>query len=257
MDKIKISIAQMAVCNTDVAENLRQVEIAVDRAIDQGADILLTPEGMVSGYHTDFDQSQVADAIIKITRRAKAGRLGLALGSCFYEDDGLCYNQLRFYDKDGIYLGCHTKTLTCGDPFPPHSGEVDDYAVMPLRTFDFHGVTIGGLICNDLWANPEFTPGDDTHLALKLKLMGAKMLFHAVNGGSDTSEFSQVVVRGYHESNLRMRARGYKLWIASVDNVYTDGTPNSCSSGVVSPNGEWALKLDTVGCRQGCFTVSL
>lgn len=257
MTQLRISIAQIPVNDKDVLENIKTIEQAIDKAVEQKADILLTPEGSLSGYHNHFDPEQVAKALNRVTNRAKSVGLGLALGTCFNESDGKCYNELRFYDKTGEYLGCHTKTLLCGSVDEPVEGEINDFSVQPLRTFDFHGITIGGLICNDMWANPECTSQDDIHLAKKLKDMGAKIIFHAVNGGRDTSEFSQVVCRGYHESNLLMRARGYGVYIATVDNAYPCEYPNSCSAGIVTPKGEWDYKIDNTGLKQELCIVNI
>lgn len=250
MQKLKVSIAQIPVNDKDIFENVKMIESAIDKAIEQGADILLTPEGSLSGYHSKFNQCHVEDGLKKLVRRASDGNLGLALGTCYIEDDKRCYNQLRFYEKDGRFLGYHSKTLVCGSLEFPSKGEIEEYSVKPLCTFQFQNITIGGLICNDMWANPGCTPQDDVHLARTLKEMGAKVIFHAVNGGRDTSEFSQVVIRNYHESNLLMRAQGYQVWIATVDNAYPCENPNSCSGGVVNPKGMWELKLDNTGIKQ-------
>jgi len=32
-------------------------------------------------------------------------RVALALGTCFVEENASCYNQIRFYDSSGSYLG--------------------------------------------------------------------------------------------------------------------------------------------------------
>ncbi len=34
--------------------------------------------------------------------------MGVALGTCFIESDGKCYNQVRFYDKKGRFLDIQT-----------------------------------------------------------------------------------------------------------------------------------------------------
>lgn len=49
---------------------------------------------------------------MEVTPAAAGKNLGLALGTCYFEGDGRCYNQVRFYTGDGAYLGFHSKTLT-------------------------------------------------------------------------------------------------------------------------------------------------
>ena len=241
--RIRIAGAQLPI-TTDIASNVTALERAIDWAQAQGADILLTPEGSLSGYTHEFDADLVRDALFLITGRARDAHLGLALGTCFVEpEDGRCYNQIRFYAPDGAYLGFHSKTLTCGSLTDPPRGEITHYAVRPLRTFTWGETAIGGLICNDLWANPGCTPVPDTHLCQQLSDMGARIVFHAVNGGRDGSEWSDVAWR-YHESNLRMRARAGRVWVVTVDNCHPVELRCSAPSGVLDPRGGWVCRVD-------------
>ena len=156
---LRVAGAQIGV-TPDVDANVRRIRRAVDFARAESADILLTPEGSLSGYTPRFDVDRVREALREVTAYAETASVGLALGTCFVEpDDGQCYNQIRFYAATGEFLGFHNKTLTCGSLTDPPKGEIEHYGVRPLRVFDFGGVTLGGLICNDLWANPGCTPG--------------------------------------------------------------------------------------------------
>jgi predicted amidohydrolase len=222
----------------------------VARAAAAGADILLTPEGSLSGYTPDFDPAAVAVGLDIITGRAAAAGVGLALGTCFLEADGVapgaCYNQIRFYAPDGDYLGFHSKQLRCGTLERVPQGEINDYAAAPLRTFELGGVTAGALICNDLWANPECTPMDDPHLTQQLARMGARVIFHAVNGGRDGSSWSRLAWQ-FHEANLRMRARAGGLWIVTVDSAHPVELACSAPSGVINPQGAWVVRAEPQG----------
>ena len=240
----------------DIAVNMDAIKKAIDYAHGEKADILLTPEGSLSGYTPDFDRIGVRTALDEIVEYASSAGVGLALGTCFYEEDDKCYNQIRFYDKTGYLLGFHSKILRCGNHREPEKGEVNHYAVTPLRTFEFEGVRIGGLICNDMWANPECTTLPDTHLSQQLSGMGAKIIFHAVNGGRDDSEWSQVNWN-YHESNLRMRARSGSVWIATADSSSPTNLKSSCPSGVVDPNGKWVCTTKSAGVQYFSFTIDL
>lgn len=256
MMKIKVAIAQIEVSD-DIAVNLNRIKCALAYAADQKADLLLTPEGSLSGYTHLFDVYTAKQALQEVESVAKGAGIGLALGTCMVEEDGQCYNELRFYEKDGTYLGCHTKTLRCGTMTEPPVGEINVYGVRSLRTFSFMGITIGGLICNDMWANPSCTPMPDSHLAHQLAQMGAKVFFHAVNGGRDRSEMSQVVVKSYHESNLRIRAAAEGIYIVTTDNAAPSDIPTSSYSGVVVPDGSWLCRLPDTGeqfmCAEICF----
>ena len=226
---------------TDIKANTANLLRATDIAAGKGADILLTPEGSLSGYTHEFDTAAAEHALVQVTTAAAGKNLGLALGTCYFEGDGRCYNQVRFYTRDGAYLGLHSKTLTCGSLTDPPRGEIERYVVAPLRVYNWPGVRLGGLICNDLWANPGCTPQPDPHLTQQLAGLGARVVFHAVNGGRGGDEWSQVGFQ-YHEANLRMRARAGKLWIVTADNCAPDHWRCSSPSGVISPDGDWVCR---------------
>jgi len=253
--KLRVACAQIPVTK-NIKFNFEAINRAIDFAIDEKADILLTPEGSLSGYTHEFCQEETDDFLKIILSKVK-GKLGLALGTCYIEEDGCCYNQIRFYDKDGHFLGFHSKTLLCSTVTKPPEGEIQHYAVKPLRIFTFEKVKIGGLICNDMWANPTCTYMPDSHLSQKLARMGVKIIFHAVNGGRDASEFSQVVTRNYHESNLRMRAKAAGVWIVTVDNCVPEDIPCSSPGGIINPNGDWVAQLPPKGEHFLAHTISI
>ncbi len=253
--KIRVAGAQMPVTD-EIGANLDCLERAIDFAAAERADILLTPEGSLSGYTHRFDQRQVEHGLRRVTGEARQRRVGLALGTCYVEADGYCYNQIRFYRPDGKFLGFHSKTLTCGTLDDPPLGEINHFRVRRLRTFDFQGIKIGGLICNDLWANPTCTPQPDTHLAWRLAKRGARLIFHAVNGGRDGSQLSRLAWN-YHESNLRLRALAGKVWIVTVDNCHPAHWPCSAPSGVITPQGEWAYQAPPQGEHFFAFEINL
>jgi NAD+ synthase (glutamine-hydrolysing) len=252
--KLRVSGIQMEVTR-DVERNVAALSRAIQEASSAGAEILLTPEGALSGYTPEFDPDAVEKALSQVTALAKAHHLGLALGTCFREHDNLTYNQLRFYAPDGEYLGFHSKILRCGSLGDPPEGEIVDYATTELKVLSFGGLTVGGLICNDMWANPGCTPGSDPYLSRLLAGMGARVIFHAVNGGRDDSPWSREVVWNFHESNLRMRAAAAGVWIVTVDNCAPVHLPCSAPSGVLNPQGEWVCRAEKQGERLFVHTV--
>lgn len=253
--ELKVAGAKLAVSD-DVAVNVDAIKKAIDYARQEEADILLTPEGSLSGYTPDFNREEVEKALREVVAYASEARVGLALGTCFYEADDRCYNQIRFYDKQGEFLGFHSKVLRCGDHGDPKGGEINTYAAKPLRTFEFEGVLIGGLICNDMWANPACTTLPDTHLSQQLSHMGARIIFHAVNGGRDDSEWSQVNW-DFHASNLRMRAGSGKIWIVSADNSHPENLNSSAPSGVLNTKGSWVCSTEAKGAQFFSYTIAL
>jgi len=252
---LRVAGAQIPV-TVDIEANLGCILRALDFAAGESAQVLLTPEGSLSGHAHDFDPERVASALATVTSRAATLGIGLALGTCFIEPaDGLCYNQIRFYGPTGRYLGFHSKVLTCGALADPPEGEITHFAVRPLRTFDFGGLTIGGLICNDLWANPSCTPQPDPHLTQQLSRLGARAIFHAVNGGRDGSEWCRVAAWQYHESNLRIRAQAAGAWIVTVDSSHPVDVPCSAPSGILDPSGNWLVQAPPQG--EQCFVGTL
>lgn len=255
---LRLSGFQMAVTE-DISRNTAVLCRAIQEASAAHADILLTPEGSLSGYTPHFDASAVRAALEEVSRLARQLKVGLALGTCFKEVDGLVYNQVRFYTPEGSagslprYLGFHSKILRCGTMEANPQGEIKDYATTELKVFPFGETTIGGLICNDLWANPACTPMPDPHLTQQLARMGATIVFHAVNGGRDGSTWSRQVCWNFHEANLRMRAAAGGLWIVTVDNCYPTELPCSAPSGVINPQGEWVCRTPPQGEQFFCY----
>jgi len=247
----KVALAQIPV-EKSISANLKSVKNAIRFAAENQANILLTPEGSLSGYTHEFDRPELKDALAETEATARELKVGLALGTCA-DEAGQCYNMLRFYLPDGTYLGSHTKTLRCGSLDDPRIGEVNHFGVKPLVVFAYQDLTIGGLICNDLWANPTCTPMDDTFLAYKLKRLGAQIIFHAVNGGRDESDFSQQVVRTFHEMNVLMLSHGYQIPIATVDNAAPVTIEVSSIGGVVTGGTGWAMRLPVLGEQLGCY----
>ncbi|MEM7386691.1 MAG: carbon-nitrogen hydrolase family protein, partial [Verrucomicrobiota bacterium] len=158
MVELRFATAKIPVTDS-IPENSATIHRALKAAIKEKAAILLTPEGSLSGYQPKFDQAEVDRELKELIRRSTEAGIALALGTCYTEPDyKKVYNQLRFYNRSGKLLGLHSKTLLCGSFSDPPQGEINDYATRPLRTFEIKGIRVGGLICNDMWANPQCTP---------------------------------------------------------------------------------------------------
>jgi len=256
--RLRVAGAQIPV-GRDVAENVAAIGRAIDYAAAEKADILVTPEGSLSGYTHEFDRDATARGLQEVLRRARAAKLALALGTCFQEDDGHPYNEIRFYDKEGTFLGFHAKILLCRRiAFPDRKGEVDAFRTKPLGTFKLNGLTVGGLVCNDLWANPEYTPMDDPHLSQQLSKMGAKVIFHSVNAGQSKEGEELTLVRSFHEANVKMRARGGRQWVVVANAADPKGERSGhVTSGVVDPAGKWVVQADLKGERFFAATIEI
>ena len=254
---LRVATAQIPV-KQDIAENAATIQRALDVAIREKADILLTPEGSLSGYRPKFDQTEVDKQLAHIVKRASSAGIALALGTCYVEpDDQKCYNEIRFYDGRGSFLGFHTKTLLCSNLTDSPKGEINFYSTRPLRTIEIKGIKIGGLICNDMWGNPQCTSMPDPHLSQQLSKLGARVIFLAINGGRNGGDWSEQVNWPYHETNMRMRAVAGKVWVVSADNCFPTSFPCSAPSGVIRPDGTWAAKANRVGEQVVVHTIRL
>ena len=240
---LRIAGLQMLV-STQVAENEERIAAGIARAAADGADLLLTPEGSLSGYYAGFDRAEVAAAAERVAAAAKATGVGLALGTCYKEIEGgeeHCYNQVRVYTREGDYLGHYAKILRCSSLAYPGTGEMKDYVEGKLRTFDWHGVRLGILICNDLWATPRWTTMPNPYLPWKLWQMGARALLHAIHSGRDQKHSA------FHESSSELWARALKLPIVQVNASPADGGPVNAASGLIGPDGERSVRVPDVG----------
>ena len=247
---LRVAGAQLHV-TTDVSANVAAITRAIEFAQREKADVLVTPEGSLSGYTPEFDAKATQRGLETVLARAKAAGIALVLGTCFEEKDGRRYNAQQFYTREGDYVGFHAKILLCRRMSEPEGkGEVDCFQTRALRAFQFSGLTVGGLVCNDYWANPEWTPMADPHLAQQLGDMGARVIFVSANTRSKTGDVMQLG-REYHMSNIRMRARAAKTWVVVVnagDPVGFKGEPGEVGprllpapSGVVDPNANWKV----------------
>lgn len=245
---LRVAGAQIPV-GRDIAANVAAIERAIDYAAGAEADILVTPEGSLSGYVHDFDQAAVESGLERITRKARDAGLALALGTCFQDPaEQRPYDAVRLYNRNGSFLGFHAKILLCKRISDPRStGEIDRFATRPLRTFTVNGLTVGALVCNDMWANPEWTPQDDPHLSHQLSKMGARVIFLSVNSGQAEGDELDLN-RHFHEANLRIRARSGRQWIVVADACDPRGQlAGNAPSGVVDPSGKWVVRIDQPG----------
>ena len=94
-----------------------------------------------------------------IDRNNADANIGLALGVCIFEPGSMQpFNELRFYDKEGQYLGYHSKILRCTNVLSPSNGaeEVDLYQ-------EFHNANVRMRArSGKLWiVTADASPGDD------------------------------------------------------------------------------------------------
>lgn len=214
----------------DIPRNKSRIMAAMAEAALEKANFLATPEGSLSGYTSHFDQKELSPALEELRAQAKKLKLGLFLGTCFKDDDGSCRNQVRIYAPDGGFLGAHSKILVCSPIEAPGTGEMLEYSSAPLQAFEWQGLTIGALVCNDMWASPGYTTLANPYLALRLKQMGAQLIVHVINSGTDP-EYTK-----FHESTAELWANRLQIPIFEVNAAQGSFSVNA-QSGLIDSRG--------------------
>jgi len=240
--RIKIAGYQMIVSN-DINSNKQKILAGMKHAAGEGADFLVTPEGSLSGYTSNFDQEQLQKALSEIESATKELNLGLMLGTCFKEIIGgteYCYNQVRVYEPGGQFMGAYSKILRCSSLDFPGTGEMLDYVEGELKTFDWKGNIFGILICNDLWATPGYTTMSNPYLAWKIKQMGAQFIVHCINSGTNQK------YKPFHESSAELWALSLKIPIMEI-NASCGEQPVNARSGFIDAKGERIIIVPDTG----------
>jgi len=101
---LRVAGAQLPVRN-DVQKNLEAITRAIEFAAREKADVLVTPEGSLSGYTHNFNAAATAQALEVIVQRARQAKVVLVLGTCFADADGARYDAPAHYGGDGS-SGC-------------------------------------------------------------------------------------------------------------------------------------------------------
>ena len=247
---IVISGMQMNVSN-DISLNLKQIVEGIKKAAGEGAQFLVTPEGSLSGYTSNFDQEKLTEALEVIRAEASKMKVGLMLGTCYKEvisGQEFCYNQVRVYAPNGHFLDEYSKVLRCSNLDLPGSGEMVEYVEGELKTFDWNGYRFGILICNDLWATPGYTTMPNPYLVWRLKQMGAQFIVHCINSGTAQK------YRPFHESSAELWALSVKLPVLEVNAAQGNEKINA-QSGLIDSNGERTVRVPDSGVQ--FFTVTV
>ena len=249
---IVLSGLQMTVTSV-IKNNQEQIMTGIRKAAQAGANFLVTPEGSLSGYTSNFDQSEVAGALQEIKALTMKLKVGLLLGTCYKEMKNgkeFCFNQVRVYSQEGDFMGAYSKILRCSNIDLPGTGEMLEYVEGELKTFDWNGIRFGILICNDLWATPGYTTMPNPYLPLKLKQMGARFIVHCINSGTVQK------YRPFHESSAELWALSTRMPILEVNAAQGTETINA-RSGLINANGERIVVVPDSGLQFFTATINI
>lgn len=167
---VRFAGAQIPVTK-DVAKNIIEIKEAIDYAAEVEADYLVTPEGSLSGYYTEFMETQeqyqqLLQAEHEITSYARSKSIGLCLGTLFMDNEQhgqIKRDQIRFYDKQGNFIGAYNKiqTISNDNVIPGVFGDANlnqteehhwtGHPIIQLKKNSNLAFETSALICNDMY----------------------------------------------------------------------------------------------------------
>lgn len=217
---LRIAVLQAAT-GPDIGQNHGRIARAIEEAAHAGADLLVTPECILSDYFPapDADYARLRDLLKDLASHAASARIGLCVGSAM-DEGGRIYNRAFLYDRGGCLLGTYDKTALTG--FPDATG--GDTAIFApgerLEVLDFEGVPVAMQICYDMRFPENWRI---------LRAMGARLVLHLV-AASGGGEWKRPVLAG----TMACRAAETGLFIASANDCRP---PQMMVSTIVDPDG--------------------
>ena len=169
---VRFAGAQIPVTK-DVAKNIIEIKEAIDYAAEVEADYLVTPEGSLSGYYTEFMETQeqyqqLLQAEHEIVSYARSKSIGLCLGTLFMDNEQhgqIKRDQIRFYDKQGNFIDAYNKiqTISNDNVIPGVFGDANlnltqghenhwtGHPIIQLKKDSNLTFETSALICNDMY----------------------------------------------------------------------------------------------------------
>ena len=203
--KIKVAATQMK-CDWNIENNLQKAIRLIEKASEQGANIILLQELFQTPYFCiQYDEEifklaqpfEKNTLLIKMSEVAKKYKVVLPI-SFFEKDNNAYFNSIAIIDADGTILGKYRKSH-----IPDGAGYLEKYYFNPGDTgFQVWDTTYGKIgvgICWDQWF-PE--------AARIMALKGAEVLFYPTAIGDeimstyDSSDAWQTVMQGHAAANI-------------------------------------------------------
>ncbi len=150
----RVALSQMAGVPGDVEATMARVLSDVEAAAREKADLLIFPEGIMTGYYSvDLTAARVPDVsawLPKLQRRAKSHRLAIVIGALVADGDTI-RNTAFAIDEEGELVAQYCKRALYGKWEQATFSQGDSSAVVVLA-----GIKTGLLICYDI-EFPELT----------------------------------------------------------------------------------------------------
>ena len=158
---MRIALLQLNSRLADPEANARAIEAAYADSLAQGAQLVLTPEMAVPGYLAEdrLWEPALRRRILAQAHRlaALSGTVPLIIGTCSPAPSGRLWNELWWCERGQVRTVVRKRILPVYDVFD--EARYFDAGVGEQPLVDHLDERIGLSICEDLWANPEFTAG--------------------------------------------------------------------------------------------------
>ncbi|GGF65532.1 NAD+ synthase [Terasakiella brassicae] len=173
-DTFSLALAQLNPTVGAIRKNMALLAMYYDRALEQCADLLVSPELLTTGYPPEdlvlkpSFQDAVEDAVLAFVETTRGKPTGVLLGTPWRVEEGLYNAALFIFDGEirQIVLKRHLPNYGVFDEMRLFSSGAESAVI------NFAGRKLGVMICEDMWY-------DD--VAADLKLAGAEMLI-VLNG---------------------------------------------------------------------------
>jgi N-carbamoylputrescine amidase len=248
-DRFTVGLVQMR-CEADPAVNLDKAVAAVERAADNGAQVVCLQELFRSFYFCQRQAPEVFDLAEPIPGpsteslgQAARQTQTVVIGSVFERRAaGVYHNTAVVFDADGSLLGLYRKMHIPDDPL-----FFEKYYFTPgdlgFRVFDTRYARVGVLVCWDQW----FPEG-----ARLTAMQGAEVLFYPTAIGWHPREKQEhgAAQRSAWETVQRAHAIANGVYVAAVNRVgheklVGDGLEFWGSSFVSDPFGQLVGQAST------------
>ena len=171
---MKVAIAQISPIVGDFTGNVRQIRDAYEKAIDQGADLLLTPELGVCGYppHDLVERPEIYDrcaaAVAELAKLTTGNSCALLVGSIIRSPEkvGRPGQNAVYVLQDGKEVFRQAKTLLPTYDIFDEARYFEPASQVQVWKHS-SGARIGVAICEDLWAEDSARFGDGKLLYAK------------------------------------------------------------------------------------------
>ncbi|MEG3618756.1 NAD+ synthase [Magnetovibrio sp. PR-2] len=154
-EPLTIALAQINPTVGDIDANVALVRAARERGAEQGADLVMTGELVISGYPPEdlvlkaSFQEAIKDAVMGLAKDTVGDGPGLLISAPWVEDDNL-YNAALLLD-DGIVKAVVPKYAL------PNYGVFDEKRLFApadkLGAVAFRGIRLGVMTCEDMWVS--------------------------------------------------------------------------------------------------------